>query len=123
LGGSLWLVGLALFPLPAVLLPAAFVTGVAMEQFGVAWEVSLQEHVPADKLARVYSYDALGSFLAIPIGQVAAGPIADHVGARAALLGCGRADRCRGRGNAAQHRRTDAEHTVTKPPADETVPV
>ncbi len=87
LGGSLWLIGLALLPLPAVLLPAAFVTGVAMEQFGVAWEVSIQEHVPADKLARVYSYDALGSFLAIPIGQVVAGPVADHVGPRAALLG------------------------------------
>ena len=70
-----------------MLLPAAFVTGVAMEQFGVAWEVSIQEHIPADKLARVYSYDALGSFLAIPIGQVAAGPIADAVGPRAALLG------------------------------------
>jgi MFS family permease len=87
LGGALWLVGLALFPVVAVLLPAAFLTGVAMEQFGVAWDVSLQEHIPADKLARVYSYDAVGSFLAIPIGQVAAGPIADLVGARAALLG------------------------------------
>ena len=82
LGGALWLVGLALFPAVAVLLPAAFITGIAMEQFGVAWDVSIQEHIPADKLARVYSYDAVGSFLAIPIGQVAAGPIAEQVGPR-----------------------------------------
>lgn len=87
IGGALWIVGLALFPAVALLLPAAFITGVAMEQFAVAWDVSLQEHVPPAKLARVYSYDAVGSFLAIPIGQVAAGPIADRVGARAALLG------------------------------------
>ena len=74
LGGALWLIGLALFPAVALLLPAAFITGIAMEQFGVAWDVSIQEHIPADKLARVYSYDAVGSFLAIPIGQIAAGP-------------------------------------------------
>ena len=28
----------------------------------------MQEHIPADKLARVYSYDMLGSFVAIPVG-------------------------------------------------------
>src|SRR5262249_52531444 len=53
---------------------------------GIAWETSVQEHVPQEKLARVYSYDALGSFLAIPIGQVAAGPLAESVGISAALL-------------------------------------
>jgi MFS family permease len=87
LGGSLWLFALALLPVPALLLPAAFLTGVAMEQFGVAWDVALQRHIPAERLARVYSYDAVGSFLAIPVGQVVAGPLADRVGGRAALLG------------------------------------
>ena len=47
----------------------------------------MQEHVPADKLARVYSYDMLGSFMAIPIGQVAAGPLAEQYGASATLVG------------------------------------
>jgi MFS family permease len=89
LGASLWLFALAIFPHPAVLLPAGFVTGMAMEQFAVAWEVSIQEHIPADKLARVYSYDQVGSFLAIPLGQMAAGPIAGQIGAPAALLGAG----------------------------------
>jgi MFS family permease len=71
-----------------ILIAGGFVSGVCLEQFGIAWETSLQEHIPADKLARVYSYDALGSFVAIPIGQVAAGPLALLVGFRTALLIC-----------------------------------
>ena len=70
----------------AILFVLAFATGVGLEQFGIAWETSLQEHIPEDKLARVYSYDALGSFIAIPVGQVAAGPLAERVGTEAALV-------------------------------------
>ncbi|MGW0548750.1 MFS transporter [Streptomyces altiplanensis] len=73
---------------PGVLLLslAMFVNGVALEQFGVAWDVSLQENIPADRLARVYSYDALGSFVALPIGEIAAGPVAEEVGVETTLL-------------------------------------
>ena len=82
----LLLAGLAVAPVGVLLIPVSFLTGLAIEQFGIAWAVSLQEHIPADKLARVYSYDALGSFVAIPAGQVVAGPLADALGVRAALL-------------------------------------
>ncbi|MET0492791.1 MAG: MFS transporter [Actinoplanes sp.] len=78
---------LGVAPHLAVLLPAGFVAGVAVEQFSVAWETTMQEHVPADKLARVYSYDMVGSFVAIPVGQVLAGPIAEAVGVEPALVG------------------------------------
>ncbi|MFD8423367.1 MFS transporter [Streptomyces sp. NPDC059466] len=72
----------------ALLLGAAmFANGIALEQFGVAWDVSLQENIPADRLARVYSYDALGSFVALPVGEMAAGPVAAHTGTSGALLG------------------------------------
>ena len=81
------LVALAEAPEVAVLVGAMFLSGVAMEQFGVAWDVSLQQNVPADRLARVYSYDALGSFVALPLGEMAAGPLADGIGVRATLLG------------------------------------
>jgi MFS family permease len=69
------------------LLLAMFLAGVAIEQFGVAWDVSLQENVPPEKLARVYSYDMLGSFIAMPLGQIAAGPLAEHAGRSATLFG------------------------------------
>jgi MFS family permease len=74
-------------PRAVVLLAVLFVTGLALEQFGIAWDVSLQEHIPPDRLARVYSYDMLGSFIAIPIGQILVGPLAEAYGTTAALTG------------------------------------
>ncbi|MFE0425038.1 MFS transporter [Streptomyces sp. NPDC058953] len=71
----------------ALLMAAMFVNGMAIEQFGVAWDLSLQENVPQDRLARVYSYDILGSLLALPIGEMVAGPLAEEYGTRATLLG------------------------------------
>lgn len=82
----LLVLGLALAPQVAVLLAAALLTGTGIELFAVAWETTVQEHIPADKLARVYSYDALGGLLAVPLGQVAAGPAALAIGTRATLL-------------------------------------
>lgn len=70
-----------------VLVLSALVAGMAIEQFGVAWDTSLQDQIPADRLARVYSYDMLGSILAMPVGQVVAGPVALAVGTRSTLLG------------------------------------
>jgi len=78
---------LGVFPHVGMLVVVGFVAGVGLEQFGVAWETTMQEHVPADKLARVYSYDMVGSFVAIPIGQVVAGPVAQAAGVRPALVG------------------------------------
>ncbi|WP_018351503.1 MFS transporter [Longispora albida] len=80
---------LAFAPRLVVLVPVAFFAGVCIEQFGVAWETTMQEHVPEDMLARMYSYDMLGSFMAIPIGQMTAGPIADVAGISPTLAGLG----------------------------------
>ena len=84
---ALPLLALGLAPRLWLLLASAFLAGVGVEQFGVAWETTMQEHVPADKLARVYSYDMVGSFVAIPIGQVAAGPLAEAWGLTPTLFG------------------------------------
>jgi MFS family permease len=86
--GDVFLIGgLGLTPVVGVLVGAALLAGFAVEQFSVAWETTMQEHIPGDKLARVYSYDMLGSFLAIPLGQVIAGPLADAYGPRPVLVG------------------------------------
>lgn len=64
-----------------------FLGGVAIEQFSIAWDQSLQIQIPPNRLARVYSYDALGSFAAIPLGQLAIGPLAGALGTTRVLVG------------------------------------
>ncbi|WP_027943504.1 MFS transporter [Amycolatopsis taiwanensis] len=73
---ALPLIAMAEAPTMVVLIAAMFTTGVALEQFAIAWDVSLQHHIPEDKLAKVYSYDAIGSLVAMPIGEIAIGPVA-----------------------------------------------
>lgn len=83
--GGCWMLGLALgLPAWAIALGAAL-AGVGFEIFGVFWDLALQQHVPRDKLSRVASYDALGSFLAVPVGQVLAGPLAELIGVTEAI--------------------------------------
>lgn len=78
---------LGAWPVLPVLLVAALVSGACIETFGIAWDTALQRHVSQHQLARVYSYDALGSFVAIPVGQVAVGPLAEAFGERTVLVG------------------------------------
>jgi MFS family permease len=58
---------------PLVLL--SFAAGAGMEVFGIGWSTALQQQVPEEVLSRVFSYDALGSFVTIPVGQLLAGPL------------------------------------------------
>lgn len=68
-----------LWPLAAICL-ASFALGTAMEIMMVQWTVALARNIPAEKLARVSSYDAFGSVMAMPVGAVLAGPIAAWAG-------------------------------------------
>jgi len=72
-------------PLLAIAL-AALVAGVGDELFGVFWDTTLQQQIPHEKLSRVSSYDALGSFVAIPIGLSIVGPISAGVGVETTLV-------------------------------------
>jgi MFS family permease len=83
------LVQLALgFPLALpVVIAAAFLAGVGVEVFGVLWETTMQQEIAGDKLSRVSSYDALGSFALIPLGFAAAGAVAAAIGTRATFFG------------------------------------
>lgn len=74
----LLILGLQPQVVPLVLL--AVLSGIGVDVFGISWETSLQQHVPQEKLSRVFSYDALGSFVAIPVGQLVAGPLAGAFG-------------------------------------------
>jgi MFS family permease len=59
---------------------AFFLAGMALELFNVAWSTALQQHIPLEKLSRVSAYDALGSFIFIPLGLVIVGPLSDALG-------------------------------------------
>jgi len=71
-------------PLPLVLVVAA-AAGFGVELFNVYWVTALQQHIADEVLARVNSYDALGSFVFIPVGLTIVGPIADLIGVSTTL--------------------------------------
>jgi MFS family permease len=77
-GLACWGIG-ALWPFWLNLL-AWLVTGVSTEVLVVCWNVSLARFIRPDRLARVSAYDGLGSTLAMPLGALAAGPLAAHLG-------------------------------------------
>jgi MFS family permease len=73
-------VALALvLPLPVICL-CAFALGTLIEVMMVQWTVQMATRIPSDKLARVSSYDALGSMSAMPLGALLAGPLAAAIG-------------------------------------------
>jgi MFS family permease len=70
--------------LPLVVL--AFVAGAGIELFSLGWTLAMQENIEERMLSRAFSYDALGSFVAMPIGQLAYGPLALAFGYRDVLV-------------------------------------
>ena len=63
-----------------------FLAGAGTELFGLGWNLAMQEHVPDEMLSRAYSYDALGSFVAIPVGQLLFGPLGAAFGTQEVVL-------------------------------------
>jgi hypothetical protein len=83
------MVVIGVHPHLVVAMIAVVVGGAGIEVFSLGWSLAMQEHVPDDMLSRAYSYDALGSFVAIPVGQLAVGPLGSAFGVRQTLLVCG----------------------------------
>jgi len=85
--GTCFLALTAAFPLAmawsgslVVVLVGAWLHGFGLEIFSVGWDLSIQEQVAPDKLARVYSFDMIGSYIARPVGLVLTGAVATLVG-------------------------------------------
>jgi predicted MFS family arabinose efflux permease len=70
-------------PLAAICL-ASFGLGVFVEMMMVQWTVAMARNIPPGMLARVSSYDALGSVMAMPLGALIAGPLGAGIGVSAA---------------------------------------
>lgn len=89
------MLGVTLFGVPLIVMGvsphtvpvmvAAFLGGLGIELFGLGWNLAMQENIPDEMLARAYSYDMLGSFVAIPVGQLLFGPLAGQFGLREVL--------------------------------------
>ena len=87
LGVPIFVLGLQ--PHLGLMLVVTFLAGAGTELFSLGWTLSMQEHVPEDMLSRAYSYDALGSFVAIPVGQLAFGPLGVAFGSAGVLMASG----------------------------------
>jgi hypothetical protein len=53
------------------------------------WFTVFQREVPEQARSRVSSYDALGSFVLVPLGAAIAGPVAAVLGIHATLIAAG----------------------------------
>jgi len=73
----------------ALIVPLALATGVAFATFDVLWSTALAERIPPAALSRVSSYDWMGSLGLLPLGYLAAGPLADAVGATTVVVAGG----------------------------------
>jgi MFS family permease len=86
-GLGVWMIAF-LVPLP-VLLGAQFLTGVGLAIHLALWFTVFQQQVPEAARSRVSSYDALGSFVLVPLGTAATGPIAAAIGVKETLIASG----------------------------------
>jgi MFS family permease len=86
---SLPLVVLGVEPHLVALMAVAFVAGAGIEVFSIGWNLAMQENIEDRMLSRAYSYDALGSFVAMPVGQLLYGPLGDAFGYSEVLLWSG----------------------------------
>jgi hypothetical protein len=73
-------------PVPAII-AVALVDGALGTVFNTLWFTALQSDVPADELARVVSWDYLGSLALLPVGQALSGPLAAAIGISTTLYG------------------------------------
>jgi predicted MFS family arabinose efflux permease len=73
----------------ALVAPLAVGNGVAFAVFDVLWSTALAQRIPPAALSRVSAYDWVGSLGLLPLGYLAAGPLAEAVGTTAVVVGGG----------------------------------
>ena len=86
--GGLMVIFIGLAPGLAPLIAVAVIHGVTFSTINLVWTTTLQQMVPPEKLGRVSSIDALGSFVLMPAGFALAGLLTDSIGpSRVFVLG------------------------------------
>jgi MFS family permease len=69
-----------------VLAIGSMITIAAIVISNTFWDTMLQQHIPAQALSRVSSYDWMGSLIFQPIAFVAIGPLSEAIGIEATLV-------------------------------------
>jgi MFS family permease len=86
---ALLLAGMAAnIPLHALAVAGAL-TGAAGTLRLIVWTSFLQEAIPEDQLSRILAANATLGSLLVPVAYAVTGPLADAIGVRAVLAGCG----------------------------------
>ena len=71
-----------------IALVAAFlIAGCGNALIDLSWGLTVQEKVPEHMLSRIMAIDGFFSFVAIPLGELLAGPLASRFGAREITIG------------------------------------
>jgi MFS family permease len=68
---------------------AAAIAGGSFEVYSISWAITVQQEIPPDRLSRVSSYEALGSYALAPVGMAIAGPLATSFGTARVLTVAG----------------------------------
>jgi MFS family permease len=85
-GAAAFALALAIPASPPVLAVVGFASGATEGLIEVVWITTLQQRVTPGALARVSSYDTVGSFVFMPVGLALAGPAADAFGISSVLV-------------------------------------
>jgi MFS family permease len=93
------LIGMTFAALPLIMLGSgtnalwlaitSLIAGAGSAYFGIVWDTARQTKVPEHLLSRVAAYDEFGSYIAIPIGQLSAAPLASCLGVSLVVSGGG----------------------------------
>ena len=87
---AVWPVGIVSFALGApvaVVLPLTFATGIGFALFDVFWNTTMAEQIPPHALSRASAWEWMGSLALLPVGFLAAGPLADATSTETVLVG------------------------------------
>jgi MFS family permease len=79
-------IALGLWPETVPFIIVMAVAGAGIEIFGLGWNLAMMENVPEEMQSRAWSYDMLGSYIAMPIGQLMYGPLGALFGAQPVFL-------------------------------------
>jgi MFS family permease len=87
---AVWPVMLVAFATGVTLLlvvPLAVGTGIGFALFDVLWNTTMAEQIPPHALSRASAWEWMGSLILLPVGYLAAGPVAGATSTETVLVG------------------------------------